>query len=483
MQIEGALPGERRIVERDGSVLRYTTDRSSPERIDSADEDSDGKADVVEAALQGIENARHLLVAELDLSSPGAVEILLLRLGGSLDGLLLPGAGSGGRPLLVLEAAPRGGASASRRAAAHQYAHAVANASSPAMPPAWSEALAVWVGMRLEGGPDARAVALLSHRIENLASGLLSDDLEIAAGNALWFAFIEEAFGATTVQLTVRELGTGAPVVSALERALLRGSGETFRAAFREFHLWTVLVGERSDARHFPFARHLASPRFAAFAEELPVLSVHLDPAVGPLGATTLRLRSGENDGGLTLRFEGEQPAIWEVDLLMIQAGSTLRRMAVPLGQDGSGEVTVPQDGLEETLVLVRNLDGEDHGARHYTWSAHHEPGFPYELAALDASPAGEEGHGVVIRWETLSERGLVGFNVLRTEPDGGATSRVNPVWVPSLGDLSTGAVYQFLDSSAVPGVVYVYRIEGITKDGLSSLSDAISPFGNDTPR
>src|SRR6185295_1991394 len=55
---EGVLSGERRIVTTDGLVVRYTLDKTPPDRVDPADEDGNGQPDVVEAVLAGVQAAR-----------------------------------------------------------------------------------------------------------------------------------------------------------------------------------------------------------------------------------------------------------------------------------------------------------------------------------------------------------------------------------------------------------------------------------------
>lgn len=477
---DGVLPGERRVVTTDGIVLRYTLERGSPDRIDPADEDGNGQPDLVEAVLNGVQSARHTLVDQLDLPRPGPIEIVLARLGGSVEGVTIPAAGGGSRTALVLESTPRWGAAGARREAVHQYAHAVALALG-AVPAGWGEALAVWTTMGVDRSVDARTADLLSRRLERLPEGLFPDDPELGAGNALWLAFLEEQYGSTTVALTVRELATGAAPGVALDRALRRGAGATLDAAFREFHAWTVLVGDRSDGKHFSFADRLATPRPQASSDGLPVLSVRADPAVAPLGAVTLRIGASEMEGGLTLRFEGEIPGRWEADLLLVSREGRLRRVPMPLGGEGSGEVTVPAQGLKEVLLLARNLESDDHRARRYTWAAHADRGYPFELAALQAGRSADEG--TLVTWETTSERGLVGYNVFRVPAEGGAPIRLTPVRIPAVGDSATPASYQFLDPYAEAGVPYLYRIEGITLEGLSSFSELVSPAEDGSAR
>jgi hypothetical protein len=79
-----------------------------------------------------------------------------------------------------------------------------------------------------------------------------------------------------------------------------------------------------------------------------------------------------------------------------------------------------------------------------------------------------------LVSWETATERGLLGFNVLRSRSDRGDATRVNPVWIPSVGESSGPAAYSFFDAGAEPGVSYRYRIEAITLEGLASRSEAV---------
>ena len=472
LQSESALSGERRFADREGTVVRYSTERGVFDRVDSLDGDADGMPDAVEAVLEGIAAARQLFVAQMGLPSPAPADVLLAKLGGGLDGYLIPSARKDGRSLWVLEAAPRGGLAAIRTAAAHQYAHAAVLAAGPAAPVAFGEAIATWANLKIAGGPDAQTASLLGERLERLSAGLATDDLSLAAGNALWLAFLDEAYGPSAVALTIEELSTGAPFASALDRALRRVAGETLQNAFREFHLWSVLTGARSDGRHFSFAGRLPSPAFAASPEALPALSVQGDPPVASLGAAHVLLRPEETSGGMTVRFEGETSARWDVDLLLYDAPGRIRRLPIGLSGEGRGEVTVPLRGMTEAVLLVRNLDGDGRSSRRYTWSAHRESGFPCEFASLEVRDVESPVGAVSVAWETTSEHSLAGFNLLRRREGTGSEVRINPIWVPALGDSATPAAYQFLDATAEPDVRYLYRIEAVTPEGLSAFSD-----------
>jgi hypothetical protein len=425
----------------------------------------------VQATLAGLDDAKGVLHGRLGLPEPGALEVLLVELGGDLDGYVIPG---DRRTRLVLDASPAGGVAGARRAAAHQYAHAMAVELYPQFPSEWAEALATWTAAAVDGSPDPAARGLIAHRLRHLGAGLAATSLDLAAGNAVWFAFLDEAYGAGAVRLTLDELASGAPVAVALDRALRRATTVDLAAAFREFHLWSVLVGPDSDGRHFSFADQLAPPGFASRTRGLPALSVQSDPPVAPLGAVRVGVAPESARGGLSIRFEGEFSAAWDVDVVLLREDGSKHRLAMPL-LDGRGDVTVPLDGLADVWLLVRNLHSDADAPRRYTYATHREPDFPFSLTTLEASAVERPGGGILLAWETGSEQQLVGFNVLRVLEDGGSPSVVNPVWIPAMGDSTTPTAYRYLDRSTEPGVAYVYRIVGITSDGLTSSSEPLT--------
>ena len=171
-----AFPNERVAQAPDGSRVRYTTDESAVDRIDPTDSDGDGRADVLQATLHGLEETRQLLTGRLELPTPRALDVYLVELGEATDGYLVPATRRLARTKMFLDASPRDGAEGARRAAIHQYAHAVALAASPRFPQAWSAALAGWAVTVLDGGPDAATLELFSSRLARLSSGLLARD-------------------------------------------------------------------------------------------------------------------------------------------------------------------------------------------------------------------------------------------------------------------------------------------------------------------
>lgn len=469
---EPALPGERVAIEVDGVSARFTTDRNAFDRVELADDNANGRPDAVDDVLSGVAKAQRLLVSQLELPNPGTIEIVLGRLGSNVDGLSLPFAGKHARTHIWLDPAVRGGGAMVRQAAEHQYAHAVAAAAG--LDPAWGEAFAAWTVLTLEGSPDDRALAVLASRLAAQGEGLVVDDLELAGGNAAWLAFLNESHGPTAVKLAVEELGRGGSDQSALDRAMRRATGDTVEAALREFQVWSFLVGPRDDGKHFSFAARLPGPVLAASAEALPALSVQADPEIGPMGSAAVLLRPGERTGGVTVRFEGDVSARWSADLLLVRDDGALHRVPLVLDAEDAGELSVPLQDVREAVLLVRNLDAEGRPARRYSWAAHFEPGFPAEFGALHAESGGPGG-GAMVSWETSGEQGLLGFNVLRARSDHGEAVRVNPVWIPSVGESSGPASYSFFDATAAPGVAYRYRVQAVTLEGLASRSEAVT--------
>ena len=467
------LPAEREWAAADLTRVHFTLAEGATDRIPRVDLDRNGVPDRVQAVGQGIVQARDLLVGRMGFNAPVGLEVVLANLGGRYDGYLIPAERPGARMTAVLDSAAREGVETTRRAAIRQYAHAVARSLGAGLGAGWAEAMAQWAVLTIDGRMDDRAASLVLRRLEHLDAGLFSDDPSLAAGNAIWLSFLHESYGLVAVRMAVEELVRDSREAVALDRALRRASNDDLASAFREFHVWSILTGRRADAFHFSFAAELAGPHFASANLGLPALSVQADPAVSAWGAAQILIRPEATDGGLRVRFEGDFAGSWEADLLIVTRDGTLRRLSIELA-DGRGEISVPLGSLREALLLVRNLDSEDGQARHYTYAAHRERGYPFEIGSVDAV-ANRVGPGVAISWETLSEQELIGFNVLRTREAAGQAVTVNTLWIPALGNETDATGYFYLDPTAEAGVAYLYRIQGITKQGLTSTSSPVS--------
>ncbi len=357
-------------------------------------------------------------------------------------------------------------------AAAHQYAHAVVQSLSADFPPVWGEAFAVWTTMRALRLDRAEEYASVDARLHAMHTGLSSTDPVFAAGNSVWFTFLESRWGVAAVRTTVEELVRGGDTAAALERGVRRVSPQRLRQAYADFQLWSLFTGERDDSKHLRGAGRLADPRFTSAASGLPALSIRRDPGVEPWGGSRIRLFDGGGEtGGLQVGFEGDFSARWEADLVLTSRAGAIHRIPLTL-HDGRVEATVPLDGLSEAILLVRRVDSDDPAPRGYSYSAHREKGYPFELA--ETSIESIDDLGILVQWETKHEHRLIGFNVVRTRAGGGPRIQVNPVWIPALGGADRGVGYRFLDTEAEPGVRYEYTIQAITELGLTSHSAAI---------
>ena len=417
-------------------------------------------------------NETRLLLEGYGLPDPERLTLVLAAVGSGADGYLIPGEDGAGL-VMVLDYPARSERLA--RAAVHQYAHAVALSGPSPIPAGWAEAFAIWTGIRRTGYPTQSDMKILEYRRDHLHEGLDSRDLELSAGNALWFLYLDEAFGPESVRLTLEELRREA-ANDALDLGVRRAAGYSFREAFRDFHLWSVLTGTRSTGQHLRFAHVLSEPLFASSAESYPALSVHADPPVASTGATqVLLLGDGAETGGLVIRFEGEWNADWDADVLLVRKDGVMHRVPIVLAADGRGETTLPLAGMHEAVLLIRNLNPRSSADQHYTWAAHRETAYPFELSSLEAQPANQGPAGILIAWETESEQDLVGFNILRVLESGGGPVRINPIRVPAIGDPASATSYQYMDRNAEPGRTYIYRLEGITGDGLSIRTGAVT--------
>jgi hypothetical protein len=398
----------------DDLLVRLAASGSTAELTYLAD-DSPHAPPVVIAVEGAIREARRLLVESLGLVAPTRVEFVIH--GASGDGFeshLAPSSSSSPHAVIFLNTVTTGGNAEVRGAAIRLYVLATLRASGFAGSPSWGESIARWTQATLDGQPDAAAAALLGQRLARLDTGLFSPEPTVAAGNAIWLAYLHEAHGLPAVRMAIEELLRGVAPHEALDRAARRVTGEPLAVAFRDFHLWTIFTGQRASRHYFSFAHALPTPAFASSAEGLPALSVHTDPALAPWGATQVRLLPAGREGGLRVHFEGDFLAQWQADLLLTDTTGALRRVALPLSPSGRGQITVPQQGLVEAVLLIRNLGSEDGTARRYTYAAYRDRAYPVEWGSSDALPVmGEdEALGVLVSWETTSELDVIGFNV-----------------------------------------------------------------------
>ena len=73
----------------------------------------------------------------------------------------------------------------------------------------------------------------------------------------------------------------------------------------------------------------------------------------------------------------------------------------------------------------------------------------------------------VVIKWTTASELNNAGFNILRSQTRKAQFVRINPKLIAGQGTSSELHTYSYTDTTAKPNVIYYYRIEDVSFDGV----------------
>lgn len=87
----------------------------------------------------------------------------------------------------------------------------------------------------------------------------------------------------------------------------------------------------------------------------------------------------------------------------------------------------------------------------------------------LAAATAEKVADGVLVRWQTVNETDMTGFNLLRST-DGVSFEQVNgELILAQQAGLSEGAAYEFVDGSAVQGSRYTYRLEILAVGGTAT--------------
>ncbi|MCU0290564.1 MAG: DUF11 domain-containing protein, partial [Thermoanaerobaculaceae bacterium] len=149
--------------------------------------------------------------------------------------------------------------------------------------------------------------------------------------------------------------------------------------------------------------------------------------------------------------YKGEKPtavAMGQVELVALKVAEFM---------DGVGAAGLDRDGL---LGLLRAWDPAAAGSLE---RATREELLAALTAYLDPD---RDGHVVVLRWETLEERGTVGFFAERMA--GGGWVRINGEMLPGLIASPMGAEYWLADPGARPGDGYQYRLIEIEARGTT---------------
>jgi hypothetical protein len=204
----------------------------------------------------------------------------------------------------------------------------------------------------------------------------------------------------------------------------------------------------------------------------LPVQVERLDP-VEPLGSLAFRLPAEPARGSLALEVQGHggRPA---ADLLVFYQSEGGRPVLVPVDlTQGTARLEVPWGQAREAWIVLRNeARTADGGATSFALRGALNTSAPFDLASLTAEPVGRT---VVLSWTTAAEKGLVGWNVYRSEQPSGPFTRLNGVAVPAYGDSDSDTGYLYMDDKARPGRRYYYLVEGINSLGLVERSHVTS--------
>ena len=87
-------------------------------------------------------------------------------------------------------------------------------------------------------------------------------------------------------------------------------------------------------------------------------------------------------------------------------------------------------------------------------------------LVVLSSFRAYEDGGQTVVEWQTAAEVGTVGFYLKRLDEKAGRYTRVNRKLLPGLLHSLQGGTYRYVDTGAVPGETYTYKLIEVEASG-----------------
>ena len=139
----------------------------------------------------------------------------------------------------------------------------------------------------------------------------------------------------------------------------------------------------------------------------------------------------------------------------------------IPVGGSGSFGVTVPAG---QTLVVEIEEYVAGQGADTYTVTITGLTPTAVQMRSFTAAPT---ARGILLRWRTASEAGLLGFNVYRGT--GAQARKLNHSLIHAKGSL-TGGSYAWLDRGAKKGSRY--RLQVVNVDGSRRWYGAVRSTG-----
>lgn len=161
---------------------------------------------------------------------------------------------------------------------------------------------------------------------------------------------------------------------------------------------------------------------------------------------------------------------VWDVADLPAGQGGTIT-LSARLDPSFSG----PLANVVSISTSTREADTANNAPDPLATLLHIYNGAPtsVELVSFAATPGGST---TVLTWETASELNVLGFNLYRAPEHDPNRIKLNTTVIPvQVPGSSQGATYTYTDDDAVPDTTYLYWLESITTDGISTLYDPIS--------
>ena len=141
----------------------------------------------------------------------------------------------------------------------------------------------------------------------------------------------------------------------------------------------------------------------------------------------------------------------------------------------------------EDDTRLARMRDIQYYGHSGDLGSPGHTLGAALPVSLSKFRPERLDDGSIVVRWITESELNNAGFNILRSDARDGQFTKLNEQMIKGQGTTSERTVYDFVDKTAKPNVVYYYQIQDVSLDGdvvtlrTSRLKGHISAAGKAT--
>jgi hypothetical protein len=242
----------------------------------------------------------------------------------------------------------------------------------------------------------------------------------------------------------------------------------------RLYHLWNLAAGPADTGRHYHLGALLPAPDVEPVLRSLPESGTERGRAPRGLAANYVGIRTAGLEGGVQITFTGEEGIHWALDAVGERPGGGFEHVPVDLVGGTRGALTLPASRYDRILLIVHNLEFDPEATGAYSYAVDTASDYPYRLEGLTA----HTGPGqVLLTWSTISEQDLWGWRVLRSFTPEGPWEPAGPVMVPAVGYGARGGAqgYSFLDTSAVGGLRYFYRLEGVTVHGVPVASSMVS--------